>query len=460
LFFSFFFVSSLFISLHHGSSGYSHIYTKFGAPRMKSKKGGNKKGKKGGGGKKPPQQTPKADEEAGVVLPDKERNVVPGFGCMVTKPWARAYDYRLLPQMIESARTNMQRYGDKVTDAQSKASLLHMLGFTLRQSGEIETRLKGIRYESEALELIMMSLDTRSKEDILFGVWPEDCILGLKYLSPQIQLQGMNNVQKWIHLTRTTINSEMERMSNDRGYVLLLQRLSQGHYDTELRSIGDLSPVFALLGDDGAEEFLSRSVKRVEEIETLLKREGWTLAQAWETKANLLIERSERYERHGKQDLALDILSKGLEEGSFPIILNMKYSELSLKMGRIEDALKSMEKPFSDFRSIGGKPVAVEQFRNLLGFVPEESLSLFKELLPQYPHVLWAASSADFVELSDEQNKALRSQLERKEAYCFKCKKWLTKVYRCSRCDIATYCGSACQKEAWKEHKKICKKRE
>ena len=120
-----------------------------------------------------------------------------------------------------------------------------------------------------------------------------------------------------------------------------------------------------------------------------------------------------------------------------------------------------MEKIFSADRSEGKKPLAVEGFRYFVQFVPKESESLFRELIPKYPHVLWAASSAGFLELSKEENKDLRSQLETKKGlYCVNCNKEMTKIYRCSRCNVATYCGSACQKEAWKEHKKICKKRE
>ena len=29
----------------------------------------------------------------------------------------------------------------------------------------------------------------------------------------------------------------------------------------------------------------------------------------------------------------------------------------------------------------------------------------------------------------------------------------------CSKCHTATYCGAECQKEAWGEHKKVCRQR-
>jgi hypothetical protein len=137
------------------------------------------------------------------------------------------------------------------------------------------------------------------------------------------------------------------------------------------------------------------------------------------------------------------------------------HAQLSLKTGRIEEALKSMENFLLVLRSVGGKTMAAQQLDHYLSLVPEDSrsMSVFMELIPQYPHVLWAANASGFVELSEEKKKALRSQLEAKKTLrCVNCNKEMTKFYRCWRCTVATYCGSSCQKEAWKEHKKICKK--
>jgi tetratricopeptide (TPR) repeat protein len=39
---------------------------------------------------------------------------------------------------------------------------------------------------------------------------------------------------------------------------------------------------------------------------------------------------------------------------------------------------------------------------------------------------------------------------------CFYCSTLLTKVKRCSRCQIAKYCNAACQTAHWGEHKKDC----
>jgi hypothetical protein len=167
------------------------------------------------------------------------------------------------------------------------------------------------------------------------------------------------------------------------------------------------------------------------------------------------------YVKQGKLELAVELAREALEEEDPNRSLHHLHAELCLKAGQIEEGLKSMEKFFSMLRSDGKKTMAVAQFGDFPYLVPVESQSLFMELLPQYPHGLWAASSADFVELSDEEKKIIRSQLEAKKGlHCVNCSKEMTKIYRCSRCELATYCGTTCQKEAWKEHKKICKKRE
>jgi hypothetical protein len=139
---------------------------------MKSKKGGKSKGKKGGGGKKKGKKPPKAGEKTGFELPADEMGVIPGFGSMVTKQWEDAYHKGHTPLMIEIARTNMQQYWEKVTDAQSKASLLYILGYSLIKTLEGEARKEGEKYVMEGRELIR-SIGERSVDDILFGVWPE-----------------------------------------------------------------------------------------------------------------------------------------------------------------------------------------------------------------------------------------------------------------------------------------------
>jgi hypothetical protein len=60
--------------------------------------------------------------------------------------------------------------------------------------------------------------------------------------------------------------------------------------------------------------------------------------------------------------------------------------------------------------------------------------------------------------LSEEHKKTIKEKTGLKKIYtrCFQCGDHLKKVYRCSRCNLATYCGTPCQSEHWKVHKKGC----
>jgi tetratricopeptide (TPR) repeat protein len=442
---------------------------------MKSKKGGNKKGKKGGGGgkkkggggKKPPQQPPRADEEAGVVIPKgkKELTLIPGFGCMVTKAWSEAVKKNHVPLMVEIARTNMQRHFDKVTDAQSKASLLHILGHSLMKTFEKEATKEGTKCQMEALQLIR-SMGERSVEEIVYGVWPEDCLDGwntlLMQLDPSERNKEMEWIQEMISLTRLSITLWQKELDK----VNALYTFSHGHYSTEFKAISDLSTqCFSALSEEDVERWLVVFEKRIKVIKAIFEQEGWDLDRVKHGKSALLKSKCDLYERQGKPELALDMINQVFEEEGEDVrekfMLYQSHIELGLKMGRFEEALNSMEKVFSLLRMDGAKSMAAQTFKFFLTLVARESRPLFAELLPQYPHVVWAASAAGLAVIPEEQKKMWRNHLQAKSTLlCVNCSKELTKIYRCSRCNAATYCGSACQKEAWKEHKKICKKRE
>jgi tetratricopeptide (TPR) repeat protein len=341
-----------------------------------------------------------------------------------------------------------------------------MLGFALTRFAEWEVMDEGLKYDLEAMELIL-SLEKRSDHDIIFGVWPEGCVRGwgifLEQVDPSERNKEMERMHEMINLTRRTINSELERVADNSEYGVVLHVFSQFHYTAEIEAITWLSYGFGfnLLSEEDAERWFAIFGKRIEEIEIVFKLKGLDLSQLRNTKGSLLKGKCYLYERQGKLELALEILREAVEEEDQGIILSDFHAQVSLKMGRIEEAFKSWEKFFSLLRSMDGKTMAAEHFERDRLLVPKESRPLFMKLLPHYPHILWAASSAGLAKLSKDENKALRSHLEvKKGLLCVNCSKELTKVYRCSQCNIATYCGSACQKEAWKEHKKICKKRE
>jgi hypothetical protein len=99
--------------------------------------------------------------------------------------------------------------------------------------------------------------------------------------------------------------------------------------------------------------------------------------------------------------------------------------------------------------------------KSFIEAMPPNSKPL-SELAVNYPFVLWGLKHSG-VTLADQQKKIVKnsvSQSPKQGVKCFNCSKPLQKVYRCGRCQLAVYCGGACQTEAWKEHKLGCKKKE
>lgn len=45
---------------------------------------------------------------------------------------------------------------------------------------------------------------------------------------------------------------------------------------------------------------------------------------------------------------------------------------------------------------------------------------------------------------------------ETMEVICLSCENEFKKLFKCSKCLLAHYCGATCQKEDWKRHKKNC----
>jgi hypothetical protein len=74
-----------------------------------------------------------------------------------------------------------------------------------------------------------------------------------------------------------------------------------------------------------------------------------------------------------------------------------------------------------------------------------------------FADVFWGLKVAEF-KLSPKQIQVLKADAPRpkKHMRCLSCNSALVKPYKCSTCHIATFCGSACQKASWKEHKTIC----
>jgi hypothetical protein len=388
---------------------------------------------------------------------------------MVSRCWAEASlqnDYAL---MIEVARHQVAAFWNQVpaTDIQSRASLSHILGYSLMTSSDPDVINEGHKCTLGALRLIE-SIGERSTAEILMGVWPEDCVQGLTSIISTFSL-GQLGIQvqeiiSWINLTYKTINSEA-MMSDNPVYMQTLRALSIGHRKCEVRALAEMSKwctVTSGLPDEIAETWFDLFGERLEQLEAdakLPSSDDDVLLCVKRGKAELFRERSNRYKEQGKLELALEMIEKASKQSD--ISFDLRRAELNLKLGRMEEALNALEKSYSLCRIQALKEFVVRNFGEFRDTVPEESMPQFKEVIPKYPHVLWAANSAGFVELSEEEKKTLFDQLETKKGvYCVNCRVELTKIHKCSGCNVATYCGRTCQKEAWKRHKTVCRKAE
>jgi hypothetical protein len=435
---------------------------KKGGKKSGKKKGNQKKNGRGGGGsQKLPAGASPGFERLTSVITKAERIFVAGFGNMVTKSWEDARNRDDGALMVEIARRNMEQYGEKVENVQSTASLLFILGYSLLSSGRAEVFEEGLNCQREAFDLIR-SEGERNTVELLYGVWPE-CLRNIILLnlnsSPEALKEEIDCIWDFIDLTRHAIDWEMGIVKEDPHFQKLMECVSENHYRTELQIGAELLSCESLLSFDIAPSLLAFK-QRLEEIEADLKHEGWELDLVEKTKIRVLIFECNLLVMQGQADVALQSI-ESLVKAKVPEACRV-HACIHLKEGQIDEAFESLETHYRSFRSRSGcnRDIIVD-FEKIQGYVPEECKSRFNELIPHYPHVLWAAKLVGAVELTKEEKKKLRENLVAKPGgFCVNCDKELTKVYRCSRCNVATYCGSACQKEAWKEHKEICKKRE
>jgi hypothetical protein len=456
---------------------------------MKNNKGGKKKGgkkngtpkKKGGGGSQKPLFSGRGREVFGPewktfggplesVIPEAERAFVAGYGNMMTASWLKTTlltSEPLTPMLVELTRKDMQRY--KVKDVQSKASLLRILGVVLLSTGRPEVKEEGLTCLRQAFDLIR-SEEKRSIREIVFGVWPESFVMSgnLVQFSPDEQKEGMDYIRNCIILTRRAIEHELERTKGKHPrFWETMDYISRTHYETELRVsylLLDLDVKAVQKNFTESARIVAKFEKRVEKIEKVFRCEGWNLDIINETKRDLIVLQCNLYQCQGNLGLALQLVEKLMELDENDSGARYFHAILCFKDGQVnESVFESMEAHFAACRLNVSKAKAAKSYSRLVIHLPdsEECKSRFDELIPHYPHVLWAANLAGDVELSEQQTKAMRQNLVAKSGgFCINCYKELTKVYRCSRCNVATYCGSACQKEAWKEHKTICKKPE
>jgi hypothetical protein len=162
----------------------------------------------------------------------------------------------------------------------------------------------------------------------------------------------------------------------------------------------------------------------------------------------------------GKRDEAeafIDAVLEGQTHRQYTILWSRKMTWAGEK-GNIEEGLKLAEKLCEMFHRENQPPRAVITINEL-----QLSAGKFVDLadhvsVDSYPFVMWAMKHAG-VELKKEDNTALKQTLGKtlRAVRCFECKKYLTKVMRCSGCNLAVYCSRECQKNNWKVHRPGCK---
>jgi hypothetical protein len=182
-----------------------------------------------------------------------------------------------------------------------------------------------------------------------------------------------------------------------------------------------------------------------------------------EREAQLLKYKSHLCEEEGNLQEALDIMAEAarlLELNRFDDCCEGHFSRLYAKMGDFERSLDFLEK-YCKYQYNSGRTFYTNAFvRN----VHRELQKCGKTLLEcaaekDCPHVLWALKLSG-VELTKELKEKSRAKRDvREKVACFQCKTPLKKIYRCSGCNNALYCGPRCQKKHWRiVHRSGCGK--
>jgi hypothetical protein len=181
-----------------------------------------------------------------------------------------------------------------------------------------------------------------------------------------------------------------------------------------------------------------------------------------EREAQLLKYKSHLCEEEGKLQEALDIMAEGArlcELNNINDRCEGHLSRLYAKMGDFALSLDLLEK-FCKRMYDSGRTFYPNIF---VKNVHDELQKCGKTLLEcaaekDCPHVLWALKLSG-VELTKELKEKSRAKRDvRENVTCFQCKTPLKKMYCCSGCNNALYCGPSCQKKHWAVHRSGCGK--
>ena len=99
--------------------------------------------------------------------------------------------------------------------------------------------------------------------------------------------------------------------------------------------------------------------------------------------------------------------------------------------------------------------------KNIVKFLCEKwgANPFCKDFHNNSPHSLAVLNPHVLKILKTAANRKSHSEFSQKCHNCKKIAKKGIKLLRCSRCKAAVYCNATCQKQHWKEHKKVCNKK-
>jgi hypothetical protein len=402
----------------------------------------------------------------------------PGVGYFAPKGFAEASANGTrghnLDLAIDLARRNYNLYYDSVTDPKAKCSISHALGLSLRRKfiatqalDDVSLLQEMYEYEAPALTLLDASI-TSGRSSQTFSVM-DPWFADLDFSRCLVEL-----------LHEPSENSMREMMANQTRMFAIcvapeIDRILNGHYpNSNDRMLLDrsfrlkLEGLITFLRYAIDSKFLNFANEICPEIEKFLKvifspsgnpLFGWAV----HFKVRFCGLKSHMLEIDGKQDEAeafIDAVIEGQTDPRYVLLWTGKVWWAGEK-GNIEEALKLAEKVCELFHRDNQPPLAVR----IICMLQDRLISCgFADNLPDHvsvdshPHVMWAMKHAG-VELKKDDNSALKQTIGKTQRTirCFECKQYLTKIMRCSGCNLAVYCSRECQKKNWKVHRPGCK---
>jgi tetratricopeptide (TPR) repeat protein len=327
-----------------------------------------------------------------------------------------------------------------------------MLGHAFNLSGNTKALSLGCYQAASAL----FGLDPAplSAKDTIMGVWPE-CFMLETFINVVVsEREAKENwewVEKFIRNTRTLIDTELARPSGDPDLEEHIETISAHHYETELRLYIRMLQWFTQKEMTYGVVFRDKAMKRYNEI---VKKDQSKVITV-DRYVDLLVDHGTYFFLDKNYEKAFEILSRALELCETDPLLHKILGLLYLRRGEIEEGLKSLEIFFSSLREHDSR-VETDHWACMWEKWAEVVTGKLLSQMDAGPNTLWALKVAG-ITLTPEQAALVKENTGvKKNVRCLNCDVQLAKVYKCSRCDIATYCGTECQRKGWISHKEVC----